>query len=433
MYIPASTSLFPSSRSSGADVGGRCSPLASVTAVEAAGRPHAGLTLRLQSAARKKTAAAAAAAAAPPAIVRNNSGEIVRPCLRRRAATEGAGVPRFVHFGADLECVRWFLKAQSPREASEDARPAERECGEDARLRLTAVRRPAPSYAVFEAAAVVLERVELDGLALRGTVKVHNVAFEKRVVVRYSFDQWRTAHEALAEFSRALAPPQAGRPGVDRFAFAVALPVAQLALPATVALCVRYAAAGREHWDNNAGANYLFRLAAPAAPAIADDDDDDVGLRAPRRLSFAAPESAAVSPPPAPSHADTRRYMEQSAARFGAAHMAGSNLAAHAPECLAPPAYDAPALPLFRDMAWCGEWASPYSSPSLSSFSSPYSSPAGVALPPARSASPMRTGSPIHLAVFGPASDAASSSPAVRAGSSPLAWSRSSAASALLC
>ncbi|KAJ2559443.1 hypothetical protein EV175_000336 [Coemansia sp. RSA 1933] len=315
----------------------------------------------------------------PPAVIRKDSGEVVRPCLRKRSATTndlaelqtttsssgdqspipaGMRTPRFVHFGADLEYVRWFLKAQSPRSASQDAVPDYFSASEDehnqpalpqtaqaadtkpATVRLTSVRRPSPSFTIFEESPVVMERVELadnrrSSAALRGTIKVHNIAFEKCVSVRYSFDQWRTAEETSASYIRTLLDSQGSRPGVDRFVFAIALPPSLLAasLPATVALCVRYSVAGAEHWDNNSGSNYIFKIAQPAVPAIVDDEADYDGimissnngtsqpssslvdLRAPRCLSFGS--SDAVCSFRAPTPADTRRYMEHSAALFG--------------------------------------------------------------------------------------------------------------------
>ncbi|KAJ2664364.1 hypothetical protein IWW48_000882 [Coemansia sp. RSA 1200] len=354
----------------------------------------------------------------PPAVVRKDSGEIVRPCLRKRSATTSdlpalqvsspaspcsssadcsspspdMRTPRFVHFGADLECVRWFLKAQSPRSACRDAVPDYFSASEDElsrratpsaasvssaasskpeTVRLTSVRRPAPSFTLFEESPVVIERVELadnrrSSASLRGSVKVHNIAFEKCVSVRYSFDQWRTAEETNATYSRTLLDSQGStRPGVDRFAFSIALPPSLLAapLPATVALCARYSVAGAEYWDNNSGSNYIFKISQPAVPAIVDDDADYDGITtinnssrsnatsydvmsaggitersaaadlcAPRRISFGNSAKAAFSSSlsssssspnlqlhsfQAPSAADTRRYMAQSAALFG--------------------------------------------------------------------------------------------------------------------
>ncbi|KAJ1799783.1 hypothetical protein LPJ59_001586 [Coemansia sp. RSA 2399] len=331
----------------------------------------------------------------PPAVIRKDSGEVVRPCLRKRSATtndlttyqaaasassssssscsgdqspipEGMRTPRFVHFGADLEYVRWFLKAQSPRSVSHDAVPDYFSASEDERnlspsslcqaaaqtdskpatVRLTSVRRPSPSFTLFEESPVVVERVELadnrrSSAALRGTVKVHNIAFEKCVSVRYSFDQWRTAEETTASYIRTLLDSQSSRPGVDRFVFSILLPPSLLAasLPATVAICVRYSVAGSEYWDNNGGSNYIFKVSQPAVPAIADEEADYDGIMinnklandgvsaaavadlcAPRRLSFGNDDERSTYSPSSfrtPTAADTRRYMEQSAALFG--------------------------------------------------------------------------------------------------------------------
>ncbi|KAJ1882222.1 hypothetical protein LPJ57_001081, partial [Coemansia sp. RSA 486] len=360
----------------------------------------------------------------PPAIVRKDSGEIVRPCLRKRSATttdvpslyqqqqqqasaeyalsspaaaNGTAMrtPRFVHFGADLECVRWFLKAQSPRAVCEDAMPdfcirsddeasyavsppkqQQQQQKQPSTVRLTAIRRPTPAFSIFEQSPVVLERVELadnkrSSATLRGTIKVHNLAFEKSVTVRYSFDQWRTVNEACASYNRTLLEGQGGRPGIDRFVFTLALPASvTVCLPSTIAMCVHYSVSSTDYWDNNAGANYMFKLALPAAPAIADDDadmdtvqttrsrqqamsDGSSELYSPRRLTFgrspqrqiarasssprgvaaasdspgpqlasqpAASASSFSSPSPvfsAPTPADTRRYMAQSDALFG--------------------------------------------------------------------------------------------------------------------
>ncbi|KAI9501504.1 putative phosphatase regulatory subunit-domain-containing protein [Coemansia spiralis] len=456
----------------------------------------------------------------PPDVLRKDSGEVVRPCLRRRSATtacitttptpeavnSGMRTPRFVHFGADLECVRWFLKAQCPKSVCEDAMPDYFSASEDERskknmsraesernstVRLTMVRRPMPSFAVFEESPVVIERVELENnkrcaATLRGTIKVHNIAFEKNVVVRYSFDQWRTVEEAPATYARTLLDSQGNRPGVDRFTFTLSLPAFVTAsLPATVAICTRYNVAGQEFWDNNKGSNYIVKISLPAAPAIADDDADrdtimvrdyQPDLRAPRQLSFATSGAEMYSKhdrqvPSLPSAADTRRYMAQSAAVFSSQQQqqsAGSFLSS-----AGVPAHDRspseyvqdvcsvqPELPLYQEVAWRGSSSS--SSPSMlsqmpneyyaqdSSIDSDGSSnsllmPSSVATiagggnevrsspivtpPRAASASPlptslMRTGSPLRHVVF-------DSDGTVRTGS-PLVWSHS-AASVLQC
>ncbi|KAJ2714250.1 hypothetical protein H4R19_001829, partial [Coemansia spiralis] len=387
-----------------------------------------------------------------------DSGEVVRPCLRRRSATTSAATgcgercpsparmrtPRFVHFGTELERVRWFFKAQSPQAAREDAvtdderrdlaavqtttaRPARA-----ATVRLAAIHKPAPSFAAFEASPVVVEQVVLAdprraSAVVRGSVKVHNLAFEKDVAVRYSLDGWRTAEEIPATYSRMLAPGQSGRPSVDRFEFLLPLPASALvSLPATLALCVRYRVAGAEHWDNNAGSNYSFRIALPAAPAIADDDCDMLaaapapvpavdGLRAPPRLTFGDAGSSrrdTLGPArfAAPTAADTRRYMAQSAVLFGARPSPYMRAAS-------PMHVMQSELPLFQDMAW-GGITDALSFVPLTALSPP---------PPQLMTS--APSMPSSAAEMHPVFDADGN---VRTGS-PLAWSHNTTASALQC
>ncbi|KAJ2850297.1 hypothetical protein IWW36_001983 [Coemansia brasiliensis] len=496
MYIPAtSTSIFQS----------RCSTVGAMPPVEhtdAVSMHHPPLTLQRQMAKRAffphNKQQKQRPAYTPPAIIRKDSGEIVRPCLRKHNTTPVAlserssspkpmRPPRFVHFGADLENIRWFFKGQSPQAVREDVmsgycssvsedRRTENVARQAESVRMTALRRPSPSFAVFEDSPVVVEQVELadrrlGSATLRGTVKVHNIAFEKDVAVRYSFDQWRTAAEVSAAFSRTLAEQQGERPGVDRFTFTLALPEAFLAaLPGTVTLCARYRVADSEHWDNNGGANYIFKIALPAAPAIADDDCDAVPtraaaqateLQAPRRLTFGSAKSSTDVPQrfSAPSAADTRRYMAQSAVLFGSPSADKDSSSASVTGNHSSQArmqhQQQQQLPLFQDVAWCGSdfadassmlmpsatayhhafLPSSSSSPllsmmprfsSCSPLSATHSLPATTPRSASPLASPIRIGSPVHRAVF-------DSDSAVRTGS-PLAWSHSnSTASALQC
>ncbi|KAI7830841.1 putative phosphatase regulatory subunit-domain-containing protein [Kickxella alabastrina] len=510
MYIPASTATFLQSV--------RGSPMGCSSSAAAAEQDQAmfnrlpPFSLRMQMPSKRNSSYYAhkqqqhmmvvskKTVPATPSVVRKGTGEIVRPCLRKRSNTTASvpdyseqqrlcsgdrtiamshmRAPRFVHFGADLECVRWFLKAQSPQSVCEDAMPdygfSDSECPcaasppkkqqQPLTVRLTPLRRPTPSFSTFEDSPVVLERVELAdnkrcSAALRGTIKVHNIAFEKAVVVRYSFDQWRSVHEISAEFSHTLVENQGGRPGVDRFVFGMALPESVTEnLPTTIAMCVRYNVAGSEHWDNNGGTNFMFKLAPPAIPAIADEDADmdtvpttrsSSELYAPRRLTFGGQQQQPIAPGlpsfASPTAADTRRYMAQSAAVFGASSYssspsAGSRLGAQADGFSSPAAYMHPALctvqqpelPLYEDMAWCGgDFATASLSSSGASYYGGYSpsfmagSPASMSRSSSPLAAPLRTVSPIRHAVF-------DSEGTVRTGS-PLSWSRTTTASALHC
>ncbi|KAI1233499.1 hypothetical protein IHE44_0004680 [Lamprotornis superbus] len=72
---------------------------------------------------------------------------------------------------------------------------------------------------------VCLERVTSSDLGLSGTIQVRNVAFEKQVSVRYTFNQWESIHE----------------------------------LSTLLQFAARYQVNGQEYWDNNRGKNYTLR------------------------------------------------------------------------------------------------------------------------------------------------------------------------------
>lgn len=99
---------------------------------------------------------------------------------------------------------------------------------------------------------VCLERVTCSDLGVSGTVRVCNVAFEKQVTVRYTFSDWRSAHEAVARWRG-----PAGSGGTeDVFAFGFPVPPFLLALGSRVHFALRYRVAGSEYWDNNDGRDY---------------------------------------------------------------------------------------------------------------------------------------------------------------------------------
>ncbi|KAJ2104692.1 hypothetical protein GGI16_002672 [Coemansia sp. S142-1] len=315
---------FPSSRPSP-----RCYGSTTIT-MNPSSRP---LTLVLQSAAQKPQVKCAPTTAPHSAI---------KPCIKKRssAAAQLAPVPRFVHFDTQLEHTRLFYKSDSPKSAACDPAPASQihdtaphtAYAAAAPLRLVPVRRPASSLVPYEDAPVVLESVELAGLALTGCIKVHNLAYEKAVTVRLTRDNWRTAEDVPATYLRSIVGADRRRPGVDRFAFTISC--ASTAAPTTISMCVCYRVSGQEHWDNNKGANYSFILtpqpvanAVPQPKPTAPSDKVCSSARSFTR-GFDAPPSrpantARTSSPPLPtpsvSPADTRRYMRYSEARFAAA------------------------------------------------------------------------------------------------------------------
>lgn len=86
-------------------------------------------------------------------------------------------------------------------------------------------------------------------LTLIGHCRVANLAFEKHVMVRCTFDHWTTFKDIDCIFEESIG-------ATDRFAFKI--PWSRKARIAELAL--RYNVNGREFWDNNRGKNYRVRL-----------------------------------------------------------------------------------------------------------------------------------------------------------------------------
>ncbi|XP_032054299.1 protein phosphatase 1 regulatory subunit 3D [Aythya fuligula] len=102
---------------------------------------------------------------------------------------------------------------------------------------------------------VCLERVTSSDLGLSGTIQVCNVAFEKQVSVRYTFNQWKSLHEVAAHWHSSI-PEKNGQGQVDVFTFFLPVPPFLLQLSSVVQFAARYQVNGQEYWDNNRGKNY---------------------------------------------------------------------------------------------------------------------------------------------------------------------------------
>uniref|UniRef100_A0A8C3MHW4 Uncharacterized protein n=1 Tax=Geospiza parvula TaxID=87175 RepID=A0A8C3MHW4_GEOPR len=105
---------------------------------------------------------------------------------------------------------------------------------------------------------VCLERVSSSDLGLSGTIQVRNVAFEKQVSVRYTFNQWESIHEVCARWKCSI-PEKNGQDQVDVFTFFLPVPPFLLHLSTLVQFAARYQVNGQEYWDNNRGKNYTLR------------------------------------------------------------------------------------------------------------------------------------------------------------------------------
>lgn len=93
-----------------------------------------------------------------------------------------------------------------------------------------------------------------------GTIKVKEIAYEKQVYVRVSFDGWETSSDVQAEY---VAPTDAASVGrvlpFATFSFLLTLPNDTRTLARRgIQFAVCYRTLGQEFWDSNGGCNYEF-------------------------------------------------------------------------------------------------------------------------------------------------------------------------------
>lgn len=115
-----------------------------------------------------------------------------------------------------------------------------------------------PGFAArLQAQRICLERADAGPLGVAGSARVLDLAYEKRVSVRWSADGWRSLRESPASY----AGPAPSPPRADRFAFRLPAPP----VGGTLLFALRYRVTGREFWDNNGGRDYA--LLGPEHPA----------------------------------------------------------------------------------------------------------------------------------------------------------------------
>ncbi|KAL4897989.1 putative phosphatase regulatory subunit-domain-containing protein [Aspergillus ambiguus] len=221
-------------------------------------------------------------------MVRKKSGELVRPALRppsaRRRPSSMPGTPTYskaVHFDSQLEHIRHFLQVDKPQAVSAGTSPvddhdAEGEFpfannGSQIRSFEWDLRLPNFPHDTSRRSnqRVRLERLYLspDKTTLVGMVAVANLAFQKLVAARFTFDFWKTISEVTAEYHHDVRRKQV-HDGYDRFCFSIKLDEQANLERKTMLICIRYNVDGQEFWDNNNSMNYQVKfLKVPVAKA----------------------------------------------------------------------------------------------------------------------------------------------------------------------
>ncbi len=273
-------------------------------------RNESALKLDLQGLKSSQGLSTTGTSLSPSALIRKKSGEILKPSLKTSssfASLEGnpfspsgskscpstpSSFPKYVHFDTQLERVKLFLHDQKPQVVSRDGSPADYTTSEgeefpfpptdeeaDSRKPLLEIRLPNFPTAHAPDSDLYLEAVFLDEdrKTLKGVVRVKNLAFQKWVAVRFTFDWWQTTSEVTATHKESMKGGQ-----YDRFTFSLKLHDMLAKIEdKTLFLALRYTTDGREIWDNNGGSNYQVNFVRTKP--------------APRGLSAARPSVSAGS------------------------------------------------------------------------------------------------------------------------------------------
>ena len=210
-----------------------------------------------------------------PALIRKKSGELVKPALRptsRRRYSSMPGTPTYsksVHFNDSDNQTRHFLQVDKPIAVSAGSSPVETydsesefpfegnqpTVGTPGELEIKIQNFPEDSYE-RKTWPVRVERLyqSPDKDTLIGICAVHNIAYSKWVVARFTFDHWQTTSEVVSEFHFDEQNPPTD--GCDRFKFHIKLSDQAKIESRTMLICVRYNVGHQEFWDNNYEKNY---------------------------------------------------------------------------------------------------------------------------------------------------------------------------------
>jgi hypothetical protein len=101
-----------------------------------------------------------------------------------------------------------------------------------------------------------------DRSSLLGSIAVANLAYEKDVVCRFSFDNWQTVSEKTAICAPDPRPGKIAAQGYDLFVFTISLldMTIESLESGTMSLCIRYRVNGNNYWDNNSNSNFRLRF-----------------------------------------------------------------------------------------------------------------------------------------------------------------------------
>lgn len=222
----------------------------------------------------------------PNVLVRKKSGEILKSALKQNSSDGSVGsatpfseagqprfetrscpntpiCPKYVHFDTQLERVKLFLHDQKPQVVSGDGLAVREEDSDEFPVGPEAekvLKVSLPNFPTYQdpSSDLYLESLFLsdDRQSIKGVMMCKNIAFQKWVAVRFTFDWWQTTSEVTAVHKESV------RGGTyDRFLFTIKLgDMLPNIVQKTLFLAIRYNTGGREVWDSNGGQNYQVKF-----------------------------------------------------------------------------------------------------------------------------------------------------------------------------
>ncbi|CAG8699190.1 512_t:CDS:2, partial [Dentiscutata heterogama] len=182
-----------------------------------------------------------------PYLPRKKSGEVVKSSLKKgKSEPTTPTFPKYVHFNTDLEQIKLFRGAQKPRAVSAEVSSDESD-DEDFDLSIS---KPVFVDAIY---------LSPDKRKLKGRIQVQNIAFQKSVEVRYTFDFWQSVSEVSASYAEGVPDKDKdNKNSFDLFVFAIDLidNSRNQIDGKTMYFAVHYKVDDRDYWDNNSGSNY---------------------------------------------------------------------------------------------------------------------------------------------------------------------------------
>ncbi|XP_065360678.1 protein phosphatase 1 regulatory subunit 3B-B isoform X2 [Calliphora vicina] len=126
-------------------------------------------------------------------------------------------------------------------------------------------KQPASDYLAFRQ-TIESDYVSLENVIVKdeesivvGTVKVKNISFQKEVIVRVTWDDWKSQQDIFCTYNKAYGPATCAHVIFDTFSFKITLPPSSKRLE----FCICFRADTQEFWDNNKGLNYTISKRSP--------------------------------------------------------------------------------------------------------------------------------------------------------------------------